>query len=114
MTERVIVRTGDDQSLSDLAAALIGLADDPHEVVFEHRGGYLTVPEYVAARYADGMDATDTDPAGAEVDENGPETATADVVATPVKRKPGRPRKNVPVDAAVVAAVVAAVKEEVN
>lgn len=101
MTDRVIVRTADDQSLSELAAALIVLADDPHEVVFEHRAGVLTVPEYVAARYADSMDAVDTDNdeagvAGEPDAEPGAEPAPA------VKRKPGRPRK------------AAAVTEEVN
>jgi len=95
MTERVIVRTGEGQSLSELAAALIALADDPHEVRFEHRAGHLTVPEYVAARYADGMTA-----------EDGPEVADSDagedVAEVPAKRKPGRPRKT------------AAAKEEVK
>jgi hypothetical protein len=94
MTDRVIVRTADDQSLSELAAALIVLADDPHEVVLEHRVGVLTVPEYVAARYADGMDAVDDAPA-----EDAAEPVSE---SEPVKRKPGRPRK------------AAAVTEEVN
>ena len=94
MTERVIVRRAEGQPLDELAAALIALADDPHEVVWEHRAGVLTVPEYVAARYADGMDAVDDGPADAAVE------PVAE--AEPVKRKPGRPRK------------AAAVTEEVN
>jgi len=105
MTDRVIVRTGDGQSLSELAAALIGLADDPHEVVWEHRAGHLTVPEYVAARYADGMTAVEP---AAETAETPPADDTpAAVVAAPeppVRRKPGRPRKQ----------TEAAVKDEVN
>jgi hypothetical protein len=103
MSDRVIVRRADDQSLSDLAAALIALADDPHQVVWEHRSGYLTVPEYVAARYADGMDVADETPAETETAPAVAETAAV-VVETPVKRKPGRPRK----------AVAAVIEEEVN
>ncbi len=95
MTDRVIVRRAEGQPLGELAAALIALADDPHEVVWEHRAGVLTVPEYVAARYADGMDAVDDDPAEGDAVEPVAE-------AEPVKRKPGRPRK------------AAAVTEEVN
>lgn len=97
MDDRVIVWTGEGQSLSELAAALIALADDPHEVVWEHRAGHLTVPEYVAVRYADGMTAVDEP--DAEPDD-GP-AATPEVSA---RRKPGRPRKQTP----------AAVKDEVN
>jgi hypothetical protein len=97
MTDRVIVRRADDQSLSELASSLISLADDPHEVVWEHRAGYLTVPEYVAARYAGTMDADEGTPAEA-VDVEVPAVQEAP------KRKPGRPRKT----------ATAAVKEEVN
>ena len=100
MTDRVIVRTGEDQSLAELAGALIALADDPHHVVWEHRAGYLTVPEYVAARYADGMTAVDTEPVS-DV-EAATDVVEVDVTETPAKRKPGRPRK------------AAAVTEEVN
>lgn len=103
MTDRVIVRRADDQSLSDLASALVSLADDPHQVVWEHRAGYLTVPEYVAARYADGMDAADEPAVETETAPAVAETAPV-VVETPVKRKPGRPRK----------AVAAVIEEEVN
>lgn len=101
MNERVIVRTADGQSLSELASALIALADDPHEVVFEHRAGVLTVPEYVAARYADGMDADDT---GSDAEVVAEPDGQPDTDRAPVKRKPGRPRKN----------AAPAVKDEVN
>lgn len=94
MTERVVVRPGEGQSLADLLTALIAVADDPHEVRWEHRGGVVTVPEYVAARYVDQVspeEATET----AEADDKPAE-------AKPAKRPPGRPRK------------AAAVTEEVN
>jgi hypothetical protein len=103
VTERVIVWRAEGQNLSDLAADLIALADDPHEVVWEHRAGYLTVPEYVAARYADSMDVADETPAETEPAPAVAETAPV-FVETPVKRKPGRPRK----------AVAAVIEEEVN
>lgn len=92
MTERVAVWTGEGQSLSELAAALIALADNPHEVVWEHRAGHLTVPEYVAARYAEGMTAADD--GAAEVTEPADQPGTDPVPSA--KRKPGRPRKTVP------------------
>lgn len=100
MTDRVIVRRAEGQPLGELAAALIALADNPHEVVWEHRAGYLTVPEYVAARYAGGMDdaVPDQDAGGTGAV---PDASAGDGV--PPKRKPGRPRK-----------AAAAVEEEVN
>jgi hypothetical protein len=103
MTDRVIVWRAEGQSLSELAADLIQLADNPHEVVWEHRAGYLTVPEYVAARYADSMDVADEPAVEAETAPAVAETAPV-VVEAPVKRKPGRPRK----------AVAAVIEEEVN
>ena len=87
MTERVVVWPGEGQSLADLLAALIALADDPHEVRWEHRGGVVTVPEYVAARYVDQVSPADTD----GPDDEPAEDKTA--AAKPVKRAPGRPRK---------------------
>lgn len=88
MTDRVIVRTGD-RTLAEVAATLIALADDPHEVVWEHRAGHLTVPEYVAVRYADSMTA-DGDEGG---DAHGDAVEEAAAAAAPARRKPGRPRK---------------------
>lgn len=94
MTERVTVWRAEGQPLADLLADLIALADDPHDVRWEHRGGVVSVPEYLAARYAESVTGDDDADAVEE---------TAEVVPdVPVKRKPGRPRK------------AAAVTEEVN
>ena len=38
--------------LEELAAALLRLADHPHDVVWQSRGGFFVVPEVVAVRYA--------------------------------------------------------------
>lgn len=99
MTERVTVWRAEGQPLADLLADLIALADDPHDVRWEHRGGVVSVPEYLAARYAESVTGDDdAEPAAADAVEE-----TADVVPdVPAKRKPGRPRK------------AAAVTEEVN
>lgn len=99
MTERVTVWRAEGQPLADLLADLIALADDPHDVRWEHRGGVVSVPEYLAARYAESVTGDDdADPAAADAVEE-----TAEVVPdVPAKRKPGRPRK------------AAAVTEEVN
>lgn len=88
MSERVIVRPGDGQPLADLLSALIAVADHPHDVRWEHRGGVVTVPEHVAARYAASVSDTDSEP----------DTATEPLAAQPAaeqpaKRKPGRPKK---------------------
>lgn len=95
MTERVTVRPGDGQSLAEVAAALIALADHPHDVVWEHRAGVLTVPEELSARYVASVSGNDT--GGAVADAEPPVEEPQ-----PEKRKPGRPKK------------AAAVKEEVN
>lgn len=99
MTERVTVWRAEGQPLADLLADLIALADDPHDVRWEHRGGVVSVPEYLAARYAESVTGDDdAEPAAADAVEE-----MADVVPdVPAKRKPGRPRK------------AAAVTEEVN
>lgn len=98
MTERVTVWRAEGQPLADLLADLIALADDPHDVRWEHRGGVVSVPEYVAARYAASVTGDDdAEPAVADA-ADGPAEVVADV---PAKRK-GRPRK------------AAAVTEEVN
>lgn len=99
MTERVTVWRAEGQPLADLLADLIALADDPHDVRWEHRGGVVSVPEYLAARYAESVTGDDdADPAAADAVEE-----TSEVVPdVPAKRKPGRPRK------------AAAVTEEVN
>jgi hypothetical protein len=99
MTERVTVWRAEGQPLADLLADLIALADDPHDVRWEHRGGVVSVPEYLAARYAESVTGdADAEAAAADAVEE-----TADVVPdVPAKRKPGRPRK------------AAAVTEEVN
>jgi hypothetical protein len=99
MTERVTVWRAEGQPLADLLADLIALADDPHDVRWEHRGGVVSVPEYLAARYAESVTGDDdAEPAAVDAVEE-----TADVVPdVPAKRKPGRPRK------------AAAVTEEVN
>lgn len=103
MTERVTVWRAEGQPLADLLADLIALADDPHDVRWEHRGGVVSVPEYLAARYADGMDDAVSEPVDAEIADTAAEATPADVAETPAKRKPGRPRK-----------AAAAVTEEVN
>lgn len=97
MTERVTVWRAAGQPLADLLADLIALADDPHDVRWEHRGGVVSVPEYLAARYAESVTGDDIGYDTAETAE--PAEVVPDV---PAKRKPGRPRK------------AAAVTEEVN
>jgi hypothetical protein len=50
-TELVQVDPGPGQ-MEQVAAALIRLADHPHDVVWRSRGGFFVVPEKVAVRYA--------------------------------------------------------------
>lgn len=93
MSDRVTVWRAEGQPLADLLGELIALADDPHDVRWEHRGGVVTVPEYLAARYAASVSGDVAADAAAEVPP-----------AEPVKRRPpGRPKK-----------AAAAVTEEVN
>lgn len=88
MSERVIVRPGDGQSLAELLSALITVADDPHDVRWEHRGGVVTVPEQVAARYAASVSDT-----GPEAEDETDAPAAQPEPEQPPKRKPGRPKK---------------------
>ena len=50
-TEMVRVDPGPGQ-MEQVAAALIRLADHPHDVVWRSRGAFFLVPEQVAVRYA--------------------------------------------------------------
>lgn len=99
MTELVTVWRAEGQPLPDLLADLIALADDPHDVRWEHRGGVVSVPEYLAARYAESVTGNDI---GNDTAEEAEVDAVEAVPDVPAKRKPGRPRK------------AAAVTEEVN
>jgi hypothetical protein len=67
--------------LEELAKALIGLANHPHDVVWQSRGGYFDVPEGVAARYAKEQ--------GGQLDTAGEET---EAVEAP-KQAPARSRR---------------------
>jgi hypothetical protein len=52
-TEMVQVDPGPGpEALEQTAAALIRLADHPHDVVWRSRGSFFLVPEVVAVRYA--------------------------------------------------------------
>lgn len=50
--EKILVSLGEGQSLEQLAADLIALADHPHDVDYSPRAGGFLVPETLAGRYA--------------------------------------------------------------
>lgn len=91
MTEYEIVEPGPDTDLAELATQLIGLADDPHDVTWQPRWGVFQVPAVLAARYAAAVIADEDAVLLAEATG---EEATGEAV--PAKRKPGRPRKQLP------------------
>jgi hypothetical protein len=52
MEDKILVSLGAGQSLQELAADLLALADDPHDVESSPRSGGFLVPETLAGRYA--------------------------------------------------------------
>ena len=103
-TEMVQVDPGPGQ-MEQVAAALIRLADHPHDVVWRSRGGFFHVPEEVAVRYAaETAAAGEAEPAEKKASEAKPrarrrassKTATAaDKPAAPAK-EPAKPRARSP------------------
>lgn len=58
--------------MSKLAAALISLADHPHDVVWRPREVAFEVPESVAVKYGQQVADTETAPAGEAVEKVAP------------------------------------------